>query len=50
MPTESTTAVGFYGAADVKSTNEQPLLINVANSRADKGVGSNYVGINYICP
>jgi hypothetical protein len=50
MPTESPTAVGFYGAADVKSTNGQPLLINVANSRADKGVGSNYVGINYICP
>ena len=44
------TAVGFYGAADVKSTNGQPLLINAAHSRMDRGVGSNFVGINYTCP
>lgn len=50
MPTDGTTAVGFYGAVDVKSTNGQPLLVNVANSRADQGVASNYVGINYTCP
>lgn len=50
MPTDMTTQVGFYGATDVKSTNGQPLLINVANSRSDQGVASNYVGINYTCP
>lgn len=50
MPTDLTTQLGFYGGADVKSTNGQPLLINVANSRADQGVGSNFVGINYTCP
>lgn len=48
MPSPSVTTVGFYGAANVQSTNDQPLLVNVANSRA--GVGSNYVGINYACP
>jgi hypothetical protein len=50
MPTDGTTDLGFYGAADVKSTNGQPLLINAAHSRMDKGVGSNFVGINYTCP
>jgi hypothetical protein len=50
MPTDMTTQLGFYGAADVKSTNGQPLLVNVANSRADQGVASNYAGINYTCP
>lgn len=50
MPSDATTALGFYGAADVKSTNGQPLLVNSANSRSDKGVGSNFVGINYTCP
>jgi hypothetical protein len=50
MPSDGTTAVGFYGAADVKSTNGQPLLINAAHSRMDQGVGSNFVGINYTCP
>ncbi len=50
MPTDAETGVGFYGAVDVKSTNGQPLLINVANSRKDKGVASNFVGVNYTCP
>lgn len=50
MPTDAATALGFYGGADVKSTNGQPLLVNVANSRADRGVASNFVGINYTCP
>jgi len=50
MPTQAPTALGFYGAADVKSTNGQPLLINAAHSRMDKGVGSNFAGINYACP
>ncbi|MBN1876807.1 MAG: hypothetical protein JXA33_21465, partial [Anaerolineae bacterium] len=50
MPTDGTTGVGFYGAADVKSTNGQLLLINAAHSRADQGVGTNFVGINYTCP
>jgi len=50
MPTDAATAVGFYGAADIKSTNGQPLLVNAAHSRADQGVGSNFVGINYTCP
>lgn len=50
MPTDGTTALGFYGAADVKSTNGQPLVINAAHSRMDQGVGSNFVGINYTCP
>lgn len=50
MPTDGTTDLGFYGAADVKSTNTQLLLINAAHSRADQGVGSNFVGINYTCP
>ena len=51
MPTDaSATALGFYGAADIKSTNSQPLLVNAAHSRADQGVGSNFVGINYTCP
>jgi len=50
MPSDATTDLGFYGAVDVKSTNGQPLLINVANSRADKGVASNFVGVNYTCP
>jgi hypothetical protein len=40
MPTDGTTALGFYGSADVKSTNGQPILANVANSRT--GVSSNY--------
>jgi hypothetical protein len=50
MPTDGTTDLGFYGAADLKSTNGQPLLVNVANSRMDMGVASNYVGMNYTCP
>ncbi len=50
MPSDGATLSGFYGAADIKSTNGQPLLVNIANSRADKGVSSNYVGINYTCP
>ncbi len=50
MPSDGATGFGFYGAADVKSTNGQALLINVANSRADRGVSSNYVGISYTCP
>ncbi|MBE2220668.1 MAG: hypothetical protein IAF02_03960 [Anaerolineae bacterium] len=50
MPSDATTALGFYGAADLKSTNGQPLLVNIANTRADRGVSSNYVGINYTCP
>jgi len=50
MPTDGTTGLGFYGAADVKSTNGQFLLINAAHSRADQGVGTNFVGINYTCP
>jgi len=50
MPTDGTTALGFYGAADVKSTNAQPLLVNVSNSRPDQGVASNFVGVNYTCP
>lgn len=50
MPTDGTTALGFYGAADVKSTNGQPLVVNAAHSRMDRGVGSNFVGINYTCP
>jgi hypothetical protein len=50
MPSDGTTALGFYGAADVKSTNGQLLLINAAHSRADQGVGANFVGINYTCP
>jgi hypothetical protein len=48
MPSDGVTQVGFYGAADLKST--QNVLVNVANSRADRGVSSNYVGINYTCP
>lgn len=48
MPLDSPTALGFFGAAEVKSTNAQPLLVNVANSRT--GVSSNYVGVNYTCP
>jgi len=50
MPSDSPTALGFYGAADVKSTNGQPLLINAAHSRMDQGVSSNFVGVNYTCP
>jgi hypothetical protein len=50
MPTDGTTTLGFYGAADIKSTNGQPLVVNAAHSRADQGVGSNFVGINYTCP
>lgn len=50
MPTDAATQVGFYGAADIKSTNGQPLLVNAAHSRADQGVASNFVGINYACP
>jgi hypothetical protein len=50
MPTDAATAVGFYGAADIKSTNGQPLLVNAAHSYATKGVASNFVGINYTCP
>jgi hypothetical protein len=52
MPTQSPTTLGFYGSADVKSTNSQPLLINVANSRSDATIvaATNYVGINYTCP
>lgn len=50
MPSDGTTGLGFYGAADVKSTNGQLLLINAAHSRADQGVGANFVGINYTCP
>ena len=51
MPTQSGTQVGFYGAVDVKST--QNILVNVANSRNDvtsHGVASNYIGVNYTCP
>jgi len=48
MPTDAATGVGFYGAADLKGT--QPLLVNAAHSRADAGVASNFVGINYTCP
>lgn len=50
MPSESNTTLGFYGAADIKSTNGQPLLINASHSRSDQGVGTNYVGVNYTCP
>jgi hypothetical protein len=50
MPSDGTTDLGFYGAADIKSTNGQPLIVNAAHSRADKGVSSNFVGINYTCP
>jgi hypothetical protein len=50
MPSDGATQVGFYGAADVKSTNGQPLLVNAAHSRSDQGVASNFVGINYTCP
>jgi len=45
------TQVGFAGSVDIQGN--QPLLVNVANSRADAtshGVASNYVGINYTCP
>lgn len=51
MPTESPTALGFYGAVDIKGT--QPFFVVAANSRNDAtshGVASNYVGINYTCP
>ena len=50
MPSDAATPVGFAGSADIKSTNSQPLLVNVANSYAANGVSSNYVGINYSCP
>jgi hypothetical protein len=50
MPTDAATAVGFYGAADIKSTNGQSLLVNAAHSYTAKGVASNFVGINYTCP
>jgi hypothetical protein len=50
MPTDAATAVGFYGAADIKSTNGQHLLVNAAHTYAAQGVSSNFVGINYTCP
>lgn len=50
MPSDGTTDLGFYGAADLKSTNDQPLLVNAAHSRMDMGVASNFVGLNYTCP
>lgn len=50
MPSESPTALGFAGAADIKSTNGQPILVNASHARKDKGVASTYVGLNYTCP
>jgi hypothetical protein len=50
MPADAATAVGFAGAADIRSNNAQNLLVLATHSNGGAGVASNFVGINYTCP
>ncbi len=48
MPTDGTTASGFYGGATFESASNIVVLVSTANSAA--GIARNFMGVNYTCP
>ncbi len=48
MPTDGTTAVGFFGGASFESNQDIIVLVSTANSAA--GIARNFMAVNYTCP